>query len=103
MTSLIAVPLQLLAMTSELFFVLENKLRIQREDFNVPSLKCDTIMEDALGKVLSKMKLDETFKERKALNLDELREFFKVVVHEGLSFEANGFEKVDQASWRICV
>lgn len=94
MTSLIAVPLQLLATTSELFFVLQNKLRIQREDFNVPSLKCDSIMEDALGRVLSQMKLHDLFKERKALSLDELRTFFKVLVHEDLYFEADSFEKV---------
>lgn len=94
MTSLSALPLQLLATISEVFFVLESKLRTQREDFNVPRLQCDLILEDALRRVLSQMKLDELFKRRKALSLEELRQVFKVVVHERLSFEGDSFEKV---------
>lgn len=94
MSSLIAVPLQILCVTCELLFILDNKLRIQKEDFNVPAPKCDSIMEDVLEKVLAEMRVDEMFSKRSTLNIEELRRFFKVADHASLLFESDSFEKV---------
>lgn len=94
MSSLVAVPLQILSFTCEIMFVLENKLRIQRNDFNVPELKCQAIMEDVMEKSFQLMNPDDLFRKRPALTEDELRKFFKVFNHSSLFFEADSFEKV---------
>lgn len=91
---MIAVPLQMHLLACEVLFILDNKLRIQKEDFNVPAMKCELILEDVLDRFLCQMDADTLFTRGPPLSTEALRRFAKAADHESLQFEAASFEKV---------
>lgn len=101
MTSLYAVPLQILSITCEVLFILENKLHSQRDTANVPSKKCDMIIEDVATTILDNVVPSDLFRPHKAMVISELRKFFLVANHDSMRFEAEGFEKVSMLSPHI--
>lgn len=95
MSSIYAIPMQLLGVGCELLFVLENKLRggTKNSPTVAPSRKSDMVLEDVARAIFGNLLLKDMFTGRKPLRLEELREvMLGAVTNPSLKIETGSFD-----------